>query len=185
MMIDPHTAETSLQPAVVQVDAHPLGQHDVDDVRPVLESGLSQRRRGHDDPHDAHQPVGRKSPGRGDLGGVVHRHIGPAQRLEMADVGWLTGQFDGGHTDGFVDQRKRDGVLGREVPAEGAGRDVGDRGDLVDGGAVESLPLAQLDSRVDQRRAGPLLLAFPQAEGWLPPDISHDRMLTRQTMNEL
>ena len=47
-------------------------------------------------------------------------------------------------------------------------------GDLVDGGALEALPFAQFDGRVDQRGAGSLLLAFTQAERWLPPDFSHD-----------
>ena len=86
----------------------------------------------------------------------------------------LTRQFDGGPVERFVDQRQCDGVLGGEVAAERAGRDVGDRGDLVDGGAVEALPVAQVDRRVDQRGAGPLLLAFPQTEGWLPAEISHE-----------
>jgi hypothetical protein len=36
------------------------------------------------------------------------------------------------------------------------------------------LPIAEFDGRVDQRRAGALLLAFTQSEGWLPPYFSHD-----------
>ena len=60
------------------------------------------------------------------------------------------------------------GILGGEVPAEGAGRHVGDRGDLVDGGAVEALPVAQADCRVDQRGAGAQFLAFAQTEGPFP-----------------
>ncbi len=58
MMIVPHTAGHQPQPTVLEIDAHPLGQLDVDGVAAVLEGGLPQRRRGHDDPHDAHHPLG-------------------------------------------------------------------------------------------------------------------------------
>ena len=52
-----------LEFAVVQVDAHPLGQLDVDRVWPVLGGGVTQRGRGHDDPHRAHHSIGREPPG--------------------------------------------------------------------------------------------------------------------------
>ena len=59
----------------------------------------------------------------------------------------------------FVDQRQADGVFGGEVPAERAGRDVSDGGDLVDGRAVESLSVAEVDGGVDQGGAGALFLS--------------------------
>ena len=101
----------------------------------------------------------------------------------MADVGWLSRQGGGTPVDRFVDQCQRDGVLGHEIPAECARRDVGDRGDLIHGRSLETLPPAQLDGRVDQGGAGALLLAFTQTEGGLPPYFSHARMLTRKVMN--
>ena len=100
----------------------------------------------------------------------------------MVDVDWLARQFDCGLVDGLVDQRQRDGVLRREVAAERAGRDVGDGGDLVDGRALESLPLAEFDGRIDQGGAGALFLAFTQTEGWLLPDFSHARHANPQRL---
>ena len=76
----------------------------------------------------------------------------------MTDVERLAGQLDSGSAQYLVDQCQRDGVLRREVPAERAGRDVGDGGDLVDGRALEALPLAQFDGGVDQGGAGALFL---------------------------
>src|SRR6476659_11201960 len=91
----------------------------------------------------------------------------------MIDIDWLARQFDGVQVDGVVDESQRDVILRREVAAEGAGRNVGDRRDLVDGRALESLPLAKFDSCIDQCGVGALLLAFTQTEGWLRPDFSH------------
>ena len=113
------------------------------------------------------------SPAGATLADIGHREIGPQQRLEMVELARLAGQFDGRSVQHFVDQGQCDGVLGGEVSAERAGRHVGDRGDLVDGGAVETLPIAKIDGSVDEGGASPLLLAFPQAEGCLPPEIRH------------
>ena len=106
------------------------------------------------------------------LGEPVHRRHGRGSSAsKWFDVARLAGQLDGGDFDDIVDQRQAHGFLGGEVPAERAGRDVGDRGDLLDGGLLVTLPLAQLDGGVDQRRAGALLLPFPQAER-ASPDTS-------------
>ena len=133
MMIDrPHRGD-QLEPAVLEIDTQPLGQLDVDRVGAVLEGGLPQRRRGHDDPHDAHHPVGGERSRRRDF---VLLYIETYDRRSaskwLMSLGWRC-QFDGGRVDRVVDERQRDGVLRREVPAERAGRDVGDGGDLVDG----------------------------------------------------
>ena len=91
------------------------------------------------------------------------------QRLQMVHILRQPGQLDRGHVDGVVDQRQAHRFLGGEVAAEGAGRDVGDRGDLLDGGLLEALPLAQLDGGVDQRGARALFFTFAQAEPPTPP----------------
>ncbi len=113
------------------------------------------------------------APGGADFVPLYIADVGATKRFEMVDIAWLARQFDGGQVDGVVDESQRDGILGGEVAAERAGRDVGDRGDLVDGRALESLPLAKFDGGIDQGGAGALFLAFAQTEGWLLPDFSH------------
>src|SRR6185295_2387362 len=81
----PHPGH-QLQPTVPEIDAQPLGQLDVDGVGAVLEGGLLQRRRGHDDSHDAHHPLGRQRSRRSGLRAVVHHDVGATKRFEMVDI---------------------------------------------------------------------------------------------------
>jgi len=62
--------------------------------------------------------------------------------------------------------------------------DVGDRGDLVDGGALETLPVAQSTAASIKVAAGARFLAFRRPRG-APPDFSHARMLARQVMKSV
>ena len=110
-MIDAHTAATRRRPSILQADAHPLCQLDVDRVRAKVHRGLSQRRRGHDDPQRAHQPRSSQFSDARALGVAVHRHRGLIQRLQMVACPWLAGQLDRGEVDRVVDEARHTASL--------------------------------------------------------------------------
>ena len=178
MMIDPHTAETSLSPRSSRSTPIRLASSTLTAWRPELDGGLPQRRRRHDDPHDAHQPLGGQLPCAG--AAFVFRYIATydaAQRLEMVDVAWLARQFDGGQSSASSTSASAMASLVAKYRLNVRGETSAIAAIWSTVVLLESLSLAQLDGGVDQRGAGALFLSFTQTEDRLPPYFSHDGML--------
>jgi hypothetical protein len=84
-----------------------------------------------------------------------------AQRLDRVELGWLrTERLDHALVEVVVDDEVR---LGREVAEDGGGRDLGQLGDLLDGGLGVTLLAEQAQGVLLDQGTRLRLLAFAQA----------------------